>query len=199
VASILNGASRNSVRRRRAVCLARFTSTRLLSCPERQRMTAVLNSSLAHQLFARSFGSTAAAAQRACKADWERARSTYAHTRQLGDDLLIELFDATNKFFNGAQARDAFRGGWTAEELFGITLEKPRRCGAVCAAVYANVDTIRFDGPWVWINTPPIAEERDGGSLQRRIRTDFRFLRAVPWWRHPSPTLSGPGTITPPT
>jgi hypothetical protein len=151
------------------------------------RMAAVLNSTFGNQLFNRSITRTATAARFACKADWERAQSTCARARQLGDDLLIELFDATNEFFNGAQARDAFLGGWTSEELFGMTLDRPRRCGAVCGAVYARLNTIRFDGPWVWIGTPRMAHELDGRSLQRRIRTDFRFLRVVPWWRHPSP------------
>ena len=69
------------------------------------RMPAVLNSTFGNQLFNRSITRTATAAQFACKADWERAQSTYARARQLGDDLLIELFDATNEFFNGAQAQ----------------------------------------------------------------------------------------------
>lgn len=143
--------------------------------------------STATGFFLRSFGSTATAAYAGCKADWRRARGAYAHTRQRGDDLLFELFDATNRFFRGADAREAFRAGWTAEELFGITLEKPRRFGAICAAVYANLDIMGFDGPWVWTSMPPIHGEHDEYSIQRRIRTDFRFIRAVPWWRHPSP------------
>ncbi len=128
-----------------------------------------------------------AMAHRACQSDWQKARSRYAHPPPLGDELLIALFDATNKFFKGPQARAAFSGGWTAAELFGITLEKPRRFGAICASVYAAVDIVRFDGPWVWIHTPAIDEEDEGASISRLIRTDYRFRRTVPWWRHPSP------------
>jgi hypothetical protein len=123
----------------------------------------------------------------ACKADWEKARSKYAQAPQLGDELLSELFDATDAFFRGPQGRAAFRGGWAAQELFGITLEKPRRFGVICAAVFAKVDILDFDGPWVWIRTSAIDGDEDGDSIARHIRTDYRFRQTVPWWRHSSP------------
>lgn len=100
------------------------------------------------------------AAYAACKTDWQKARGRFPRSRQCGDDLLVELFNATNRFFKSADGREAFRGGWTAEELFGITLEEPRRLGAISAAVYANLHIIRFDGPWIWTAAPPI----DGGE-----------------------------------
>lgn len=122
----------------------------------------------------------------ACKADWIGARRAYPQTRQRGDDLLLELFNATNRFFRSSDARKAFRGGWTAEELFGITLETPRRLGAVCAAVYANLAIVHFDGAWVFVDAPSIAGEDAGDSLHRYIRTDFQYRGSVPWWHHPT-------------
>jgi hypothetical protein len=89
----------------------------------------------------------ASAALAACKADWAKARARYDDARVLGDEFILNIFNATNGFLRCRHAHEAFRGGWTAEELFGVTLEKPFRVGLMCAAVNATLAIVGFDGP----------------------------------------------------
>jgi hypothetical protein len=126
----------------------------------------------------------AAAALAACKADWVGARGRYRH-RVSGDQFILDMLNATNHFLDSHQAVDAFRGGWTMEELLGMTLETSSRFGLVCAAVNASLAIVHFDGAWVFVNAPSIADRDAGDSLQRYIRTDFQYRGSVPWWRRP--------------
>ncbi len=126
----------------------------------------------------------AAAARADCKADWRNARAHYGN--RLCDDFLFDLVTATNKFLSGSQARRAFRGGWTKEELFGITLEEPRQLGLICAVVNASLAIECFDGGWVFVKTPAIPGEGGGDEVLRYFRTSFQYRDSVPWWRHPT-------------
>jgi len=124
----------------------------------------------------------------ACKADWAKARHRYDDARVLGDEFILNIFNTTNSFLRSRHAHEAFRAGWTAEELFGVTLEKPFRVGLICAAVNATLAIVGFDGPWAWVNAPSIAGEDAVDALYHYIRTDFQYRDSVPWWRHPSYT-----------
>jgi hypothetical protein len=130
----------------------------------------------------------ASAALAACKADWAKARAHYGHARLLGEEFILDMFNATNDFLGSRRAREAFRGGWTMKELFGVTLEMPYRFGLVCAAVNATLAIVDFDGAWVFVNARAIASEDAGDALHRYIRADFQYPGSVPWWRHPTYT-----------
>ena len=127
----------------------------------------------------------AAAALADCKTDWSKAR-TYYSGRVERDELLRDLITATNKFLSGSQARQAFRSGWTKEELLGITLEPPRQLGLICAVVNASLAIECFDGGWVFVKTPAITGEGGGDEVLRYFRTSFQYRNSVPWWRHPT-------------
>ena len=127
----------------------------------------------------------AAAALAACKADWSKAR-TYFSGWVERDELLRDLITATNKFLSGSQARQAFRGGWTKEELFGITLEPPHQLGLICAVVNASLAIECFDGGWVFVKTPAMSGEDGGDEVVRYFRTTFQYRDSMPWWRHPA-------------
>ena len=120
----------------------------------------------------------------ACKVDWVKARPHYGP--RLGDEFLFDLIKATNNFLAGRQAADAFRGGWTMEELFGMSLDRPYQFGLVCAVVNATLVITGFDGGWVFIKTPAIPGEDGGDTILRYLRTTFQHPDSVPWWRHPT-------------
>ena len=125
-----------------------------------------------------------AAAFADCKADWSHARVHYGN--RVRDEFLFDLISATNKFLSGSQARQAFRGGWTKEELFGITLEPPHQLGLICAVVNASLAIESFDGGWVFVKTPATPGEDDSDEVLRYFRTTFQHRYSVPWWRHPT-------------
>lgn len=102
------------------------------------------------------------------------------------DEFLFDLITATNKFLSGPQAREAFRGDWTKEDLFGVTLEQPHQFGLVCAVVNASLAIVCFDGGWVFIKTPAIPGEDGTDTVLRYFRSAFRHRGSVPWWRHPT-------------
>ena len=126
----------------------------------------------------------AAAAPASCKADWSKARANYGN--RVRDEFLFDLITATNKFLSGPQAREAFRGDWTKEDLFGVTLEQPHQFGLVCAVVNASLAIVCFDGGWVFIKTPAIPGEDGTDTVLRYFRSAFRHRGSVPWWRHPT-------------
>ena len=125
-----------------------------------------------------------AASLAACKSDWSKARASYGN--RVRDEFLFDLITATNKFLSGPQAREAFRGDWTIEELFGITFEQPHQFGLVCAVVNASLEIVCFDGGWVFIRTPAIPGEEGGDSVLRYFRSTFQHHGSLPWWRHPT-------------
>ena len=128
--------------------------------------------------------SRTAAAFAACKADWSKARANYGSW--VRDEFLLDLITATNKFLGSPQAREAFRGGWTSEELFGITFEPPHQLGLVCAVVNASLAIVSFDGGWVFVKTPAMPGEEDSDSVLRYFRSAFQYDHSVSWWRHPT-------------
>jgi hypothetical protein len=122
----------------------------------------------------------AAAALASCKADWSKARANYGN--RVRDEFLFDLITATNKFLSGPQTREAFRGDWTKEDLFGITLEQPHQFGLVCAVVNASLAIVCFDGPG----------EDGTDTVLRYFRSAFQHPSSVPWWRHPTYSRIGP-------
>ena len=124
-----------------------------------------------------------AAALAACKADWSKARANYGSW--VRDQFLLDLITATNSFLSSPQAREAFRGGWTREELFGITFEPPHQLGLVCAVVNASLAIVRFDRGWVFVKTPAMPEE-GGDTVLRYFRSAFRYGDSASWWHHPT-------------
>jgi hypothetical protein len=127
-----------------------------------------------------------ATALAACKTDWAKARSRFDDARLISDEFTVNIVNATTAFLRGRQAHEAFRGGWTAEELFGVTLQKPFRVGLVCAVVNATLVIVKFDGPWAWVDAA--SNEEHGDGLYHHIRSDFQFRDSIPWWRHPTYT-----------
>jgi hypothetical protein len=126
----------------------------------------------------------AAASFAVCKADWSKARANYGSW--VRDEFLLDLINATNSFLSSAQAREAFRGGWTREELFGITFERPHQLGLVCAVVNASLAIVRFDGGWVFVKTPAMHDEEGPETVLRYFRSAFQHGDSVSWWHHPT-------------
>ena len=137
-----------------------------------------------HANFGPSYVSRPAAALATCKADWSKARANYGSW--VRDELLLDLITATNSFLSSPQAREAFRGGWTREELFGITFEPPHQLGLVCAVVNASLAIVRFDGGWVFVKTPAMHDEEGPETVLRYFRSAFQHDDSVSWWHHPT-------------
>jgi hypothetical protein len=137
-----------------------------------------------------------AAALAACKADWSKARANYGSW--VRDEFLLDLITATNSFLSSPQAREAFRGGWTIEELFGISSEPPHQLGVVCAVVNASLAIVRFDGGWVFVKTPALQGEGGADTVLRYFRSAFQHGQSVLWWNHPAYKLRSSSAISDP-
>ena len=75
---------------------------------------------------------SAEAALAICKAEWADARLRYSGVL---DPPTQKLFRATDEFLATDHALDAFKGGWTVEQLFGMGRgEYATQCGLICLA-----------------------------------------------------------------
>jgi len=101
-------------------------------------------------------------------------------------EFLLDLITATNSILSSSQAREAFRGGWTREELFGISFEPPHQLGLVCAVVNASLAIVRFDGGWVFVKTPVLQGEEGPDTVLRYFRSAFQHGDCISWWHHPT-------------
>jgi hypothetical protein len=119
---------------------------------------------------------SAEAALAICKAEWADARLRFCGAL---DPSTQKLIQATDEFLVSDYALEAFQGGWTMEELFGMGRGGDQTQGGLICAAAAGLEIVRFDGPRVWLRVGQ--EAGDHGLCYSR--KDFSHSKIQPWWQ----------------
>ncbi len=123
---------------------------------------------------------SAEAALAICKAEWADARLRFSGVPVNASTQ--KLLEATDVFLASDYALDAFKGGWSMEQLFGMGRgEFAAHCGLICQAALGAIEIVRFDEKRVWIRVPN-APGDDGIPISYRSR-DFSISNSPPWWQ----------------
>jgi hypothetical protein len=127
---------------------------------------------------------SAEAALAICKAEWADARLRYAGPDV--DPSTLKLVRATDAFLVSHHALDAFKGGWTLEQLFGLGRgEHATEWGLICLAARGIIEIVRFDESRVWIRVP---NAPGAGATPVSYRPkDFPVSNGRPWWQDDVP------------
>jgi hypothetical protein len=126
---------------------------------------------------------SAEAALAICKAEWADARLRFSGAL---DPSTQNLIRATDEFLASDHALDAFKGGWTMEQLFGMgRREYATQCGLICLAARGTIEIVRFDEGRVWIRVANVPEDDDHPISYRP--QDFVVSNSQPWWQDQVP------------
>lgn len=122
---------------------------------------------------------TAEATLAICKAEWADARLRHG---DIANPAMQKLAHFTDAFLASDHALDAFRAGWSIEQLFGMRRDGGQACGLICLAALGAIEIDRFDEAGVWLR--PAGEIDTPISYQPK---DFPVDGAVPWWQQDVP------------
>ena len=105
------------------------------------------------------------------------------------DSSTQDLIIATDAFLVSDHALDAFKGGWTLEQLFGLGRgEHATEWGLICLAARGIIEIMRFDESRVWIRVPS-APGAGATPISYRSK-DFPVSNSRPWWQEDVPLAS---------
>ena len=114
-----------------------------------------------------------------CKAEWAHARLRFVSVHNPSTQKLV---CATDQFLASDDALDAFKGGWTVEQLFGMGRgERAAQVGLVCLVACGDIEIVRFDEKRVWIRVANVPGD-DAHPVSYRPK-EFLVSNSPPWWQ----------------